>query len=235
MIPSLLSLCAATLAAVLATGCDTPHVPLHGGTSATAASLATGGGLPSDSISARADRGRIQGSADAPVWFIEASDFQCPFCKIFHDSAYPQIVRDYVKTGKIRMAYINFPLSIHQYSLVAAEAAMCASVQDRFWPMHDSLFASQDRWVPTADPVPIFQTLAQEVGASVPAWRSCMDSHATRPLIQADHDRGRSAGVRSTPNFFIGDQRVEGAAPFATFRDAIEAQLAKHAKAAPAH
>ena len=230
MLSSSFSLCAAVLAAVLAIGCDRANVSAGSQHSATAAALATSGGVPTDSISERADRGRIQGRADAPVWFIEASDFQCPFCKIFHDSAYPQIVRAYVATGKVRMAYLNFPLSIHQHSLVAAEAAMCASVQDHFWPMHDSLFASQDRWASTADPMPVFQALAGEVGASVPAWRSCMDSHATRALIQADRDRSRSAGVNSTPSFFIGDQRIEGAAPYAAFRDTIEAQLAKHAK-----
>src|SRR5205823_4111453 len=66
---------------------------------------------PTDSISARADRGRIQGNADAKLWIIEASDFQCPYCKTWHDSAYGQVIRDYVKTGKTRMAYLNFPLS----------------------------------------------------------------------------------------------------------------------------
>src|SRR5438552_7119220 len=62
---------------------------------------------PTDSALLRADKARIQGSENAKVWLIVASDFQCPFCKQFHDGAYKSIVEDYVNTGKIRLAYRN--------------------------------------------------------------------------------------------------------------------------------
>jgi protein-disulfide isomerase len=61
------------------------------------------------------------------------------------------------------------------------------------------------------------------------AWRSCMTTHATAKLIDADHDRSRSAGVQSTPTFFIGDRKLEGAYPVDSFRVAIDAALAKAA------
>ena len=92
--------------------------------------------MPTDSISERADRGRIRGNPQAGLWIIEASDFQCPYCKMWHDSTYGSLVKDYVESGKVRLAYLNFPLSQHQNAMPAAEAAMCASVQDKFWPMH---------------------------------------------------------------------------------------------------
>jgi protein-disulfide isomerase len=207
----------------------------NGPSAATAASAsgARAAGL-NDSISERADRGRIQGSESATVWFIESSDFQCPFCKTFHDSTYRAIVRDYVQTGKIRMAYLNFPLNIHQNARPAAEAAMCASVQGKFWEMHDALFESQQRWAQLPDPTPVFDSLATARAVAMPAWRDCVAKHLTRPIIDADAARSERAGVQSTPSFFVGDQAIAGAEPYPRFRDAIERALAKARGARPA-
>lgn len=206
------------------------------GTTASAAgdvksAPASGMSVLTDSISAAADRGRIRGSASAPVWLIEVSDFQCPFCKQWHDASFAAIDSEYVKTGKVRLAYLNFPLSsIHANARAAAEAAMCASVQGKFWQLHESLFATQERWEGQKDPVPTFDSLAVAAGANGPAWRSCMTSHATAKLIDADRDRSRSAGVQSTPTFFIGDRKLEGAYPTDSFRVAIDSALARKAR-----
>jgi protein-disulfide isomerase len=180
-----------------------------------------------DSIAQRADRGRIQGSERASLWIVEASDFQCPYCKIWHDSTYAPLVRDYVANGKVRLAYINYPLGQHQNAMPAAEAAMCASAQNKFWPMHDALFTSQPQWETLPGAVPAFDSMAARLGVDMPAWRSCMSLHQTRGLIEADRERGQSAGVKSTPTFFVGDQLVEGAEPYSHFRQVIEAQFAK--------
>ena len=186
-----------------------------------------GSRAPTDSNITRADLARIQGSATAPVWVIEVSDFQCPYCKQWHDQTYPALLDQYIKTGKVRMAYVNYPLSIHRHAMPAAEAAMCAGVQNKFWPMHDTLFSSQSRWETLPNAMPTFDSLAAHLGVAMPAWRDCVARHLTRPLIEADYARSQSAGVRSTPTFFIGDEKVEGYAPYAGFRPAIEAQLAK--------
>jgi protein-disulfide isomerase len=185
------------------------------------------GTLPNDSISAKADRGRIRGNSKASLWIVEASDFQCPYCKMWHDSTYAPLVRDYVATGKAQLAYLNFPLSQHQNALPAAEAAMCASVQDKFWPMHDSLFSSQERWEVLQNAMPLFDSTAAHIGVSMPAWRECVSKHLTRPLIEADYERSRTAGVKSTPTFFVGEQLVAGFQPYSFFRQVVEAQLAK--------
>ena len=185
----------------------------------------------SDSVSAAADRGRIRGSADAPVWFIEISDFQCPFCKQWHDASFAAIDNEYVKTGKVRMAYLNFPIaSIHPNARAAAEAAMCASVQDKFWPMHESLFDTQQRWEGQSDPMPTFDSLAVAAGVEPKAWRDCMSTHATAKLIDADLDRSRGAGVRSTPTFFAGDRQLVGAYPTDSFRVALDSAIAKKSR-----
>ncbi|HEY7232570.1 MAG TPA: thioredoxin domain-containing protein [Gemmatimonadaceae bacterium] len=184
-------------------------------------------GRLTDSVSEHADSGRILGNPQATLWIVEASDFQCPFCKMWHDSTYGSVVRDYVQTGRVRLAYLNYPLSQHQNAMPAAEAAMCASVQNRFWPMHDALFSSQASWEMLPNAMPKFDSIAARIGVAIPAWRDCVARHLTRPLIEADYARSQSAGVKSTPTFFIGDQQLAGFQPYAFFRQVIEAQLAK--------
>ena len=177
-----------------------------------------------DTISRRADRGRILGDSTAPVWLVEASDFQCPFCKQWHDATFASIVKEYVNTGKVRVAFLNMPLNIHPFAKQAAEAAMCASVQNRFWPMHDSLFATQRIWETLQDPASMFDTLANENHVEMAAWRTCVRQHLTAPLIDADYDRAHNAGVNSTPSFFVGSKILSGAD--ADVRGALDAALA---------
>src|SRR5262249_42975754 len=142
---------------------------------------------------------------------IMASDFQCPFCKQWHDRAFAEIMRDYVAKGRIRMAFVNYPLSQHQNAMPAAEAAMCASVQGKFWPMHESLFATQEKWQALPNPTPVFDSLATAAGVNMAAYRQCVSKHLTRPLIEVDHDRARQGGASSTPTFFIGKEVLMGA------------------------
>lgn len=181
-----------------------------------------------DSISAKADAGRILGDPSAKVWLVMASDFQCPFCKQWHDSQFTNIVQKYVKTGRVRMAYLNMPLSMHQFAKPAAEAAMCASVQNKFWPMHDSLFATQRIWEVMQNPTSFFDTLANHNRVDMPAWRTCVSQHLTMPLIDADYDRAHNIGVISTPTFIIGAQKLASAD--ADVAGALDAALAAQPK-----
>jgi protein-disulfide isomerase len=195
--------------------------------SVPSASTPTASGAP-DSISARADRGRILGDSNAKVWLVMASDFQCPFCKQWHDSSFSNIVQKYVKTGRVRIAYLNMPLSIHQFAVPAAEAAMCASVQDKFWPMHDSLFTTQTIWERLQSPASFFDTLANHNHVDMGPWRTCVTEHLTRPLIEADYDRARQTGVGSTPTFIIGATKLASAD--ADVAGALDAALAAKGK-----
>lgn len=201
----------------------TPATPVANATPAAPAV-----GKAEDTISARADSGRVLGNASATLWVIEASDFQCPYCKQWHDAAFQNLVDKYVKTGKIRLAFLNMPLGMHQHAVPAAEAAMCTSVQGKFWPMHEALFASQKDWEELPDPTATFTTLAEKTGANMAAWKKCMQGHLTLPMIQADRERVVAAHVNSTPTFFVGDQILEGAD--ANLAGAIDAALAKQGK-----
>ena len=188
---------------------------------------------PPDSNITRADLARIQGSPNAALWVIEVSDFQCPYCKQWHDQTYSAFLDAYVKTGKVRLAYVNFPLGIHAYAWPAAEAAMCAGAQNKFWAMHDSLFASQGRWENTPDPAPVFDSLARANGVDMERWRDCVKSGKMKPLIQGDHDRAERAGASATPSFMIGGQLLTGAQPLTDMQRVIDSALVKGRKTTP--
>ncbi|MEO7086095.1 MAG: thioredoxin domain-containing protein [Gemmatimonadaceae bacterium] len=197
-------------------------------TAATAAGNVAPGAVANDTISDRADRGRLLGDTNAKVWVIMASDFQCPFCKQWHDNAFQGLLKNYVNTGKVRLAFLNVPLSIHPNAVPASEAAMCASIQDKFWPVHEALFATQKDWENLANPDSALTAIVKKTGVDVGKWTPCYKGHLTRPLIQADHDRAIQQHVNSTPTFFIGDQVLAGAD--VDVPAAIEAALKARAK-----
>jgi protein-disulfide isomerase len=188
---------------------------------------------PKDSDGVKADLARIQGSPTAPVWVIEVSDFQCPYCKQWHDQTYQSLRDEFVRTGKVRLAYINYPLAQHAHAWHAAESAMCAGAQGKFWEMHDALFTNQAKWEGLPSATPFFDSLARATGVDVARWQQCVQSGKMKSWIQADHDRAQAAGAVSTPSFMIGDKILVGAQPIGNLRSAIDSALAKARKTAP--
>lgn len=227
---------ASSLLALTALGCSHPD-GAGVARAADAAALKPTAEVAVDSSStllAKADAGRILGNPGASVWMIIISDFQCPFCRQWHDESWDAIRKDYVDTGKIRVAYMNLPLEMHANAMPAAQAAMCAGVQGKFWPVQDAIFRTQKEWKDLPDALPYFEKLATAAGANADTLRTCVKTNATRPLIQADMDRAMRAGAQSTPTFFVGNQPLVGAQPLAAFRAAIDAALAPKPAAKPA-
>src|SRR5215510_15815847 len=97
--------------------------------------------LPTKAISLNG--ATLQGDPKAKVALIVYSDFQCPFCARFGKDSLPGIQARYVKTGRVLVAFRQFPLNIHAFARKAAEASLCAGKQGRFWEMHDQLFLHQ--------------------------------------------------------------------------------------------
>lgn len=211
------------LISLTATACTRSPEPPRG-TPATpaAAALASRG----DTLRMLADRGRIEGDSAAPLWVIDISDFQCPYCAEWQRNTHEALRAEYVRTGKVKLAFVNFPLEQHRHALAASRAAMCAGVQGRFWPVHDAIFEAQTRWAAAPDAAPLFESIARTAGVRIEEWRSCFSSDVMDPLIEADRDRALGAGVHSTPTFIIDRQIMRGAAPIEEFRRVIDAALA---------
>ncbi len=158
------------------------------------------------------------------------SDFQCPFCKTWHDETGPLIEREYVATGKVRIAYLNYiAVASHRNAPAAHEAAMCAAEQDRFFPMADAIFASQGDWKTRGDPATFFDAIAVRLRLDIARYRSCIGEGSMRPLIAADQDRVVRLGIGATPAFLVGGKRIVGAQPTAVFKQALDDALARAA------
>lgn len=217
---------AALLFSIASCACNTSSGATTTFDGATAGAIvAAGAAAPADSFSQRIDAARITGDSTAKVWMIMVSDFQCPYCKQWHDESFAALRREYVDTRKVRLAYYNFPLTIHPNAVPAAEAAMCAGAQNKFWPMHDALFASQATWEGLKDPSAVFDSLGTKVGLDARSFNTCRTTHATLPMIRADQDRAERAGVQSTPTVIIGNKLIVGAQPTDNYRRALDAAL----------
>ena len=193
-------------------------------TTATSISGSSGDTLADSITIQRADRGRLMGRENA-MWVVMISDFQCPYCKQWHDSTMANLTRDYIDAGKIRMAYLHLPLSIHRHARAQAEASMCAAVQDKFWPYADALFREQRAFQPIDNPTSKLADIAREVSLDLPQFNRCRNSNAIRMLVENDERQASQARVQSTPSFLIGDFLVQGALPYKDFRKAIDTAL----------
>jgi protein-disulfide isomerase len=170
--------------------------------------------------------GRIRGSASAPVTVYEMSDFQCPYCRDFAIKTFPAIDSAYVATGKVRWAFVNFPLTnIHPNAVAAAEVALCAAQQDAFWRVHDLLYRHQDVWAPLKEPAAFLLTLADSTKISKPALLACVQSPGTEEAIRADAQGALRSGASSTPTFYIEGGLLVGAQPLPVFRQVLDSVL----------
>jgi len=164
----------------------------------------------------------MEGDKNAKVTIIEFSDFQCPFCGKFYSDAYKQIDEQYIKTGKVKLVFRDFPLSFHQNAHPAAEAAECANEQGKFWEMHNKLFENQQALAVTD-----LKQYAADLKLDVKKFNDCFDSGKYKAEIDKDAADGGKVGVSGTPAFFINGIALTGAQPFSAFKEVIDAELAK--------
>jgi protein-disulfide isomerase len=175
---------------------------------------------------------RVRGQQGAPVMVYEIADFQCPFCGRFAREVYPKLDSAYVKTGKVQWFFVNLPLPNHGNAWVAAEAAICAgAVADKFWVMHDRLFATQSEWSAARDIRVTLFKMAKDAGVNADAYQQCVNDDRTAALILQDVIFATSARVTGTPAFIINnEQLVIGVKTFEEWRELLEKALSKAPK-----
>ncbi len=180
------------------------------------------GGQP-PTLEIPADSYRSMGEADAPVVITMFSDYQCPACTQVETQVMPQLIERYVDTGQVRLVFREFPIpSLHPNAEKAAEAAVCAGEQGKYWEMHDKLFASQDAWTGEADPSAALKELAGEIDLDEGAFAQCLDSGEAAVVVQAEMLAGEMMGVNATPYFFVGELPIRGGLPVDAFGEIIE-------------
>jgi protein-disulfide isomerase len=143
----------------------------------------------------------------------------------------PKIEEEYIQTGKVYFLYREFPLvDIHGSALLASHTAICAGVQDAFWPMHDRLFAGQEanEWGgDVRQDFATFLTYARELQLDEDALRSCVQSNQHAERISGDYREALEAGVRSTPTFTVNGELLVGAQPYERWKTVLDAALRK--------
>ncbi len=142
----------------------------------------------------------------------------------------PQIEKDYIDTGKIKYVVMDFPLPMHGQAMKASEAALCAGDQEKFWEMHDRLFANQNALSPEA-----LSKHAEVLGLDTAQFKECLDSGKHAAQIKAAMAEGQKAGITGTPGFLLGfveadgkvkaTKKISGAQPYANFKAAIDEML----------
>jgi len=160
----------------------------------------------------------VLGPKGAPVTIVEWSDFQCPFCGRVEPTL--QQLRDEYK-GKIRFAWKNQPLSFHPNAMPAAEAAMAAHEQGRFWEFHDALFKKQGQLSPA-----LYNEVARQLGLDMDRFHASIEGRKNTAQIEADMAAGNAVGAQGTPTFFINGKKLVGAQPIDAFKQMIDAELA---------
>lgn len=167
----------------------------------------------------------IKGDENAKVTMIEFSDFECPFCGRFYDETLPQIIKEYIDTGKVKLYYRHYPLSFHPKAVPLALASECANDQDKFWEMHDRIFDNSSTISTITDDQ--IKQWAVELELNAGTFNSCYDAKTHQAKVDEDFADGGAVGVSGTPTFYINGRQLVGAMPFASFKAIFDEELNK--------
>jgi protein-disulfide isomerase len=176
--------------------------------------------------------GMSKGDKNAKLTLVEFTDFQCPFCARHLKDTMPQIENEYIKTGKVRYVLRDFPLeSIHPQAFKGHEAANCAAEQNKYWEMHEKLFANQRAMTPKD-----VNEYAQSMGLDMAKFQPCLEGGKYAAKVRKDLNDAQKYGATGTPTFFIGltdpkgseikaVRKIVGAQSYAAFKDAFDTLL----------
>jgi len=160
------------------------------------------------------------GSKTAPLTIVEYTDYQCPFCQRFHVTAFSELKKQYIDTGKVRFFSKDMPLDFHPNAMRAAQAARCAAEQKKFWELRDVMGANPDKL-----DIEHIMNFAADLKMDTAALRACVDSGKYKEPVQRDVLEGMRVGANGTPTFVVGKsvgegvdgELVVGAMPFEMF------------------
>jgi protein-disulfide isomerase len=160
----------------------------------------------SNGSSAQASQ-HLEGKNTSGVTFVEYGDYQCPYCGQYYPIV-KQVQAQYA--DKISYQFRNFPLvQLHPNAMAAARAAEAASLQGKFWQMHDLLYSNQNAWASASSPSSLFDQYAQQLGLNLDTFHKDQNSAGVLATINADEAAGQALGVNATPTFFINGKKID--------------------------
>lgn len=174
----------------------------------------------------KAQEGDIQvGNKDSKISVIEFSDFQCPYCKKYHEEVISKMLKEY--GDKINFVYKQYPLNFHAQANSAALAAACANEQGKFVAYADKLYASQDVWGKLKDASATFKTYASQTGLNAAQFGKCLDDKKYQDQITRNQEEAQNFGVNGTPSTFINDEFQNGLSTYEALKEKLDKMLAQ--------
>ena len=193
---------------------------------------------PTGPVSVSVDDDPVLGDKNAPLTMIEFSDYECPFCKRHFTDVYPQLKKDYIDTGKVKLVFRDF-IAVPTHNPLATSEAMAAScAKDQggdamYFKYHDAIFT---KTISNGNGMAISElpAIAKSLGLNVSTFQSCLDSNKYKDEVAKDIADASKAGVNGSPSFFVGKSTsngtingtiIVGAQPFAAFKVIIDEML----------
>ena len=164
------------------------------------------------------DKDHVKGPANAKVTLVEYADFQCPAC-----AAYFPFVEKLAAEfpNDLRIVYRHFPLKqIHYQAENAAEVAVAAGMQGKFWEMYAVLYNEQQKWATTAGKDP-FNAYATQLGLDMTKFEADAKSDAVQDRVNVDLEHGISIGINSTPTFYLNGKKIVAPQSYDAFKALI--------------
>jgi len=150
----------------------------------------------------------IMGDSNAPITILEWGDYQCTFCYKFHQNTLDTINDNFIKTGKVKLVFRDFPLNGPD-SVLAAEASYCAEDQEKYWQYHNELYKNwggeKTGWI-TRESLDKF---AVTVDLDLVEFNACLDEHKYQNKVITHYEFGKEIGIDATPSFLVfNDQKI---------------------------
>jgi protein-disulfide isomerase len=150
----------------------------------------------------------VMGNINAPITILEWGDYQCTFCYKFHQNTLDIINEDFIKTGKVKIIFKDFPLNGPD-SKLAAEASYCAQDQEKYWQYHDELYKNwggeRTGWI-TRESLTKF---AETVDLDIEKFNKCLDDHKYENKVDLLYAFGKEIGIDATPSFLVfNDEKI---------------------------
>lgn len=169
----------------------------------------------------------IKGPDSAKTILVEYSDFQCPACRFYYPFV-KQLENDF--PDKLRVVYRHFPLPIHNFSYLAAQAAEAAGQQKKFWEMHDLLFEQQEEWAASKNNDAAFNNFisyARTLNLDINKFKNDFGSREIKSKIDGDFQGGEKAGIQGTPSFFLSGRFIANPSGYDEFKKLIGDEINK--------
>jgi protein-disulfide isomerase len=168
---------------------------------------------------------RILGKSNAPVTIIEYASMTCPHCSEFHTGPFQVLKKEYIRTGKVKFIYRDFPLD--RLAVAAAMMARCAP-KDRYYAILNIIYSTQQDWAKEADPTLALSRIGLLAGISDAKYKACVgNKEIYEGIIKIRTDGTKQYEIQSTPTVIVNGNTVKGEVTIKHLRNVIDAELAK--------